>query len=91
MRVGSKIVFLTVGLVVLAGVLSAGATFFHTRNLSVAYDEALKEELEQKALAYSAAATTIFDALGPEGLPTVQAILESPRSESTPGDTATGF
>lgn len=88
MRVHNKLVLLTVSMVVLAGLLSAGATFWHTRNLSSSYDNALRVELEQKGLAYSVTATAFLDVLGLEGPDVLQAILASVPGESTPADEA---
>ena len=85
----NAIVILTVSVVVLAGVLSASATFWHTRNLSGSYDEALRIELEEKALAYSVTVTAFIDILGPEALSALEAIIESPPPASASGETPT--
>ena len=61
---------------VLAGVLSAVGAFLLNRGTSDSYDEAIKLQLEQKALAYGQTATAFVNALGPDGLPLVQRLLQ---------------
>jgi HAMP domain-containing protein len=60
----TKIISLTVGMVVLAGTLSAGAALLHARQLINSYDRTVKTELEQKGLAYATPTTLFFKALG---------------------------
>ena len=52
MRAGNRVVLLTVGMVVLAGVLSGGAALWHTLRISSSYHETVEAELEQKGLVY---------------------------------------
>lgn len=83
MRTSNKIVALTVGMVVLAGVLSGGLALWHTLRVSSAYDEAMKAELQQKGLAYAQSAAAILSTPGDSnGLATFADFLLSSRSAS---------
>lgn len=84
---GSKVVIATVGLLILAGLLSGAATLWHTRNISREYDQAIKKELEQKGLAYAYTATIFLDAVGPDALTalTDAATLGAQKSEGVEG------
>ncbi|MDZ4278179.1 MAG: hypothetical protein U1B78_03470, partial [Dehalococcoidia bacterium] len=77
MRVPNRVVLLTVSMVVLAGLLSAAAAFFYTRNVISDYDATVKREVEEKARAYGSASSVFLDALGPDALPVVQGLLTS--------------
>lgn len=81
MGAGNRVVLLTVSMVVLAGVLSAGAAFWHTRNLSDSYDAALRIELGEKALAYGQTAVAFLDALGPAAFPILQTLVSDALSD----------
>ncbi|MGB2695220.1 MAG: GGDEF domain-containing protein [Dehalococcoidia bacterium] len=83
---GSKVVIATVGLVILAGLLSGAATLWHTRNISSEYDRAIKKELEQKGLAYAYTATVFLDALGDEALPGLNRVAELGVEQSKDAD-----
>ena len=63
-------------MVVLAGVLSGGAALWHTLRVANSYDDAIKEEAKQKALAYGQMAGYFLDALGPAGFPVLQSIAD---------------
>lgn len=75
MDTSNRIIAIIVGVVVLTGVLSGGAALWHTQRLSSSYDEALKTELEQKALAYSTTATAFLNALGPDGFAVLEGLV----------------
>src|SRR3990170_4051319 len=65
-RTGRRLVALTVSMVMLAGVLSAGAAFWHTDKLNNSYHEAAEKELEERALAYAVTTGVFLDVLGPQ-------------------------
>ncbi len=83
LRTGRTVVALTLGTVVVTGILFAGVTVWHTRSLSNSYDEALKAELELKAYSSVLIADQFLTELGPEALETMQRILASGGSETT--------
>ena len=61
----SKILVLCVGLVAIAGVLSAAASLLYTRSLIADYDEALKEEAAQQGNVYAQTAGAFITAAQP--------------------------
>jgi len=61
----SKILVLCVGLVAIAGVLSAAASLLYTRSLIADYDEALKEEAAQQGDVYAQTASAFMSAADP--------------------------
>lgn len=82
----NRIIGLIVGLVVLTGVLTGGAAYWHTRTTSNAYDETLQTELEQKALAYSVTASAFLDTLGEDGLEAIQLIVQNASEDEPAAD-----
>ena len=85
---GHRIIALIVGLVVLTGVLTGGAALWQAQQVSSSYDEALKIELEQKALAYSTMASAFLDALGPAAFEIVQEIVQNSTDDAASTDEA---
>ena len=86
MSFAHRVVPLTVGLVLLAGVLSAGVVLFHSRSVSESYDAAIRQQLEERAIAYGNTAMTFLDAAGPNALNLVDDVLTDTTTENTPGE-----
>lgn len=86
MSFAHRVVPLTVGLVLLAGVLSAGVVLFHSRSVSESYDAAIRQQLEERAIAYGNTAMTFLDAAGPNALNLVDDVLTDATTENTPGE-----
>ena len=76
------------GLIVLTGVLTGGAALWQAQQVSNSYDETLKIELEQKALAYSTMASAFLDALGPGAFEIVQQIIQNSTDDAASTDGA---
>ena len=86
MEFTNRVVLLTISMVVLAGILSAGAAFLHTRRVSDAYDLAIKAELEEKAIAYGETALAFLNAAGPNAFAVVEEVV-SDTQRAGDGDT----
>ena len=86
MSFAHKVVPLTVGLVLMAGVLSAGVVLLHSRSVSESYDAAIRQQLEERAIAYGNTAMTFLDAAGPNALNVVDSVLTDTVTENTPGE-----
>lgn len=71
----NRVLILTVSMVVLAGVLSAGATLWHSLRLAGSYDDTVKEQLELRGLAYAQTSQAFIGALGPDGLGVIGELL----------------
>ena len=89
MSFAHRVVPLTVGLVLLAGVLSAGVVLFHSRSVSESYDAAIRQQLEERAIAYGNTAMTFLDAAGPNALNLVDDVLTDTTAGNTPGEDGT--
>ena len=85
-RTGRRLVALTVSMVMLAGVLSAGATLWHTDKLNNSYHEAAEKELEERALAYAVTAGVFLDVLGPQAPEVLNGVLGQAITRSGQGD-----
>lgn len=88
---GRRLVLLVVGMILLAGVPSAGATLWLAKELTDSYDRALKESLEEKGSAYAVTATAFISVLGPDAFSTVQAIIDSGVEGSVPSSVQRTF
>ena len=86
MSFAHRVVPLTVALVLTAGVLSAGVVLLHSRSVSESYDAAIRQQLEERAIAYGNTAMTFLDAAGPDALNVVDSVLSDQVAGSTPGE-----
>ncbi|MCH8010008.1 MAG: diguanylate cyclase [Chloroflexi bacterium] len=86
MSFAHRVVPLTVGLVLMAGVLSAGVVLLHSRSVSESYDAAIRQQLGERAIAYGNTAMTFLDAAGPNALNLVDDVLTDTTTENTPGE-----
>jgi len=86
MSFAHRVVPLTVVLVLLAGVLSAGVVLLHSRSISESYDAAIRQQLEERAIAYGDTAMTFLDAAGPGALTLVDDVLTDTVAGNTPGE-----
>src|SRR3990172_2055316 len=82
MRAGNRVVLLTVGMVVLAGVLSGAAALWHTLRISSSYHETVEAELEEKGLVYGQVAMAFVNVLGPDALAVIQTIVNPAPGEA---------
>ncbi|MCH8162184.1 MAG: diguanylate cyclase, partial [Chloroflexi bacterium] len=89
MSFAHRVVPLTVGLVLMAGVLSAGVVLLHSRSVSESYDAAIRQQLEERAIAYGNTAMTFLDAAGPNALNLVDDVLTDTTAGNTPGEDGT--
>ncbi len=80
--VANRVVLTTITMIVVVGVLVAAAALLHTRRVSDSYDEAIKRELEEKALAYGDTAAAFLNAAGPEAFTALEAIVLSSRANA---------
>jgi len=89
-----RFVVLTIGIVLLAGVLSGGAAFFLMQRVSNSYDDAVKAELQEKALAYGDTARAFLAAAGPDAPALMQAVVSDSRASAaadSPANAEAGF
>ena len=91
-----RFVSLTIGIVLLAGVLSGGAALFLMQRVSNSYDEAIKIELQEKALAYGDTARAFLAAAGPDAPALLQTLVSNSQASAatntdTPEDAPAGF
>ncbi|MCH7697714.1 MAG: diguanylate cyclase, partial [Chloroflexi bacterium] len=77
-----RFVILTISIVVLAGVLSGGAALFLTLRVNNSYDDAMKRELQEKALAYGDTARAFLAAAGPDAPAVIQAVVLNSRANA---------
>lgn len=81
--ISSKILSLTIGLAVLAAMLSSAVSVVYTRGLINSYDATVKEELNQKAQAYGSTAFAFLRAMGPQGLASLGAVTNTAANGQT--------
>ena len=86
MSFAHRVVPLTVALVLIAGVLSAGVVLLHSRTISESYDAAIRQQLEERAIAYGVTAMTFLDAAGPNALSLVDDVLTDTVEGNTQDD-----
>ena len=69
----------------MAGVLSAGVVLLHSRSVSESYDAAIRQQLEERAIAYGNTAMTFLDAAGPDAPRVVDDVGTDPTVGSAAG------
>ncbi|MCI0777755.1 MAG: diguanylate cyclase [Chloroflexi bacterium] len=89
MSFAHRVVPLTVGLVLMAGVLSAGVVLLHSRSVSESYDAAIRQQLEERAIAYGNTAMTFLDAAGPDALRVVDDVVTDTIAGNAAGEDGT--
>ncbi len=78
-----RFVILTISIVLLAGVLSGGAALLLMQRVSNSYDDAIKTELQEKALAYGDTARAFLAAAGPDAPALMQAVVSNSQANAT--------
>ena len=73
----------------MAGVLSAGVVLLHSRSVSESYDAAIRQQLEERAVAYGNTAMTFLDAAGPDALRVVDDVVTDTIAGNAAGEDGT--
>jgi len=73
----------------MAGLLSAGVVLLHSRSVSNSYDDAMRQQLAERAIAYGETAMSFLDAAGPNALSVANTVVTDTIDETEAGEEPT--